>query len=168
MKIALFLMIFSLSVFAKTDAKPENANKVISLVHIYTSYVEDSYDLMIEINEKNEIVGIQSRNNKKKKVKKYGLDVLQKPIALVKAAGISLVTLKCSNFDPKKGADIEIEYPHNIVFSYFKTFKSQIKKLEDGSWVFYTTKGKSFKKMNLIPKTLLGVLLGVERVELLN
>lgn len=125
---------------------------------------EKTYSLLVDTNEKNEITAIKTRNNLKKKTKTYPPEILGDEITLVKAAGISLVTLRCHNFNPKRGCPITIEYPYNIAFGNFKKFQALIKKNKKGQWGLYTREGQ-FKKLHLVAKKALGLLIGIKRIE---
>jgi len=139
-----------------------SANDVF-LSQISTDYVSKTYDLMVVINEKKLIGGIKTRNNKKNKIKNYPVTVLDRPITLVKAVGVSLVSLKCENFATSRGCDIIIEYPSNITIGSFKKFKAKLEKRET-KWVL-TRNGKAFTRMHLISRKVLGLLIGIKRIE---
>lgn len=135
----------------------------VFLSKISTDYVSKTYDLMVVINDKKLIGGIKTKNNKKNKVKNYPVSVLDKPITLVKAVGVSLVSLKCENFATSRGCDIIIEYPSNITVGSFKKFKAKLEK-QNAKWVL-TKNGKAFTKMHLISRKVLGLLIGIKRIE---
>jgi len=138
----------------------ETPSDSIYLATISTDYVDKTYDLLIDLNERTLISGIRTRNNKKNKVKSYPVSVLNKPITLVKAAGITLVSLSCKNFATSRGCDIEIEYPSNLTIGSFKIFYAKLEKRED-QWKL-THKGVPFSKLHLISRKFLRLLIGIK------
>ncbi|MFW5887867.1 MAG: hypothetical protein ACOCUH_03610 [Bacteriovoracia bacterium] len=161
--ISLILMIvLCLPLWAK-EAKNDKMNRIAT---ISTDYIDKTYDLAIKVDDKNEITHILSINNKKNKIKTYDTTVLKDPIPLVKTMGVSLVTLRCNNFTPKTGCDINIEYPYNIAFGYFKNFEAKMKKTPNGKWALHSKEGKPFNQLHLTAKTFLGALLGVQEIQL--
>lgn len=141
---------------------PINAEEVL-LSKISTDFVNKSYLLKLVTNDKNEIQSIKTINNKNK-VKNYPVNVLNKPISLVKTAGITLVSLECQNFHPLIGCDILIEYPANIAIGHFDKFKARLLRVR-GKWKLIS-KNKVFTHMRLMARKLAGLLVGVEAIEL--
>lgn len=133
------------------------------LAKISSDYVSKTYNLAVLLNDKGEIAGIRTKNNKKNKIKTYGVDVLNKKITLVKALGVSLITLKCHEFHPEKGCRIDIEYPYNLTYGKFKNFNARILKKND-KWGLYVGDRK-FTQMKLVAKKLLGLLVGIKSIE---
>ncbi len=148
-----------LSFFPSTRAQEED----IHLATISTDYVTKTYDLVLTLNDRKLIDAIKTINNKKKKTKRYGIEVLGKPITLVKAVGVTLISLRCLNFTTSKGCDIEIEYPSNLTIGSFKTFNAKLERNENG-WQL-THKGAPFKKLHLVARKVLGLLIGIKRIE---
>ena len=89
----------------------EIRQKEVFITLLKTDYVKKSYKLFVKVNAENEIQAIKVFNTLKKKSKIYSKQVLREKITLVKALGISLVTLFCRDFSPKEGCELEIEYP---------------------------------------------------------
>ena len=118
---------------------------------------------MIALNDRKLISAIKTRNNKKNKIKTYSVSVLDKPITLVKAVGVTLVSLSCKNFATNRGCDIEIEYPSNITLGAFKKFHAKLQRV-DGKWAL-TKDGKPFTKMFLVARKLMGLLIGIKRID---
>ena len=144
-------------------SQPDSAPlEPIYLATISTDYVKKTYDLLLELNERQLISGIKTRNNKKNKIKSYPVSVLDKPITLVKAAGITLVGLACKNFATSRGCDIEIEYPSNLTIGRFKIFKAKLEKIEN-TWKL-THQGVPFSKLHLKSKKFLGLLIGIKKL----
>lgn len=152
----LFLFLVSSPVFS-TETKD------IHLSLISTNYVDKTYSLLVGVDKNNVIQYIKTINNKKNKVKIYPNKVLKNNVPLVKAAGIELVTLNCKNFNPSEGCPITIKYPTNVIVMAFSSFKAVIKK-ENGKWGLFIGSRK-FTKMHLISKKVLGLLIGVKRIE---
>lgn len=162
-KVALLLFI-SLFFYAHAEeAKKAPENEDIYLATISTDYVKKSYDLMISLNPRKLISAIKTRNNKKNKVKVYPVSVLDKPITLVKAVGVTIVSLSCTNFATNRGCDISIEYPSNITLGRFKFFHAKLEKV-NGKW-HLTRDGKPFTKMHLVARKLMGLLIGIKRID---
>lgn len=157
MKIFIFLFFLISSPLFAEEVKD------IHLSLISSNYVDKTYSLFVGVNKKNEITYIKTINNKKNKVKLYPNNVLSKNVPLVKAAGIELVTLNCKNFDPTKGCPITIKYPTNILVMAFKSFNAVIRK-ENGAWGLFIG-NKKFTKMHLVARKVLGILLGVKRID---
>lgn len=139
------------------------ATKDVHLSLISTNYVDKTYSLLVGVDDKNVIQYIKTINNKKNKVKIYPNKVLKNNVPLVKAGGVELVTLNCSQFDPTKGCPITIKYPINVLVMAFKSFKAVIRK-ENGQWGLFVGP-KKFTKMHLIARKMLGLLIGVKRIE---
>ncbi len=137
--------------------------KEILLTVITSNYTNRTYNLSIATDDKDEIVSIISKNNKKNKTKIYNHSLLSKEITLVKTLGISLVTLRCVDFDPQAGCRIKIHYPKNILLANFKDFDSRLRKV-NGEWGLYIGSRK-FTKLNLIAKKILGALVGIKRID---
>jgi hypothetical protein len=119
---------------------------------------------MVEVNQKNEIVAIKTRNNKKNKIKVYPIEKLKTRISLVKTLGVTLVGLRCQDFDKTKGCSIEIEYPSNIMAGSFKTFKAKLER-QDDVWIL-TENQKHFTQMHLVAKKMMGLLIGIKKIDL--
>lgn len=161
-----FLVLVSATVLATVEKAEEPAatkEEDIYLATISTDYVQQSYELMITLNSRKLISAIKTRNTKKNKTKVYPVSVLDKPITLVKAVGVTLVSLSCNNFATHRGCDINIEYPSNLTLGKFKFFKAKLEKIE-GKWVL-TKDGKPFSKMNLVARKLMGLLIGIKRID---
>ena len=120
---------------------------------------------MVEVDKKNDIVRIKTRNNKKNKLKIYNTDVLDKPISLVKvsALGLRLIDLTCKGFSPTKGCNIEIKYPYNIISGKNYYFHAILKRVKN-KWGLYEN-GRLYNRMNLLPKKLLGLLVGIKGIQ---
>ena len=161
----LFLFLLSVLNIQVEAAPPAPKNEEIFIARITGNFSDKTYDIFLELNPRKLISAMKTRNNKKKKTKRYGLDILSKPIPLAKAAGVVLVSLKCLRFNTAKGCDIEIEYPSNIALGRFKTFKTKLKRKE-GKWGFYDEKGNAFTRMHLVSKKVLGILVGIKRIEI--
>lgn len=165
MLILTLLIIFffpSPHILAASSEKKSNTTDIY-LATISTDYIKKSYDLMISLNDRKLISAIKTRNNKKNKIKTYPVSVLNKPITLVKAVGVTLVSLACNNFGTNRGCDIKIEYPSNITLGRFKFFHAKLEK-NNGQWRL-TKDGKPFSKMYLVAKKLMGLLIGIKRIE---
>lgn len=138
--------------------------KDVFIARISSDYDKSkTYDLILDINDRKLIAGFKTRNNKKKKVKIYSLEVMKGPIVLVKTAGIKLVTLQCNNFNTVKGCDIVIRYPYNITYARFREFHCKISR-RNGKWGMFVGK-KRFTSMHLVSKKALGVLVGIQRID---
>lgn len=160
----MFSKICGFTIFALLLTTNLNANeKIVFLAKISTDLTSKTYDLNVITNEQNQIQAIQTKNNKKNKIKTYKTDVLSRPIVLVKTMGIELVSLQCKGFNHENGCEIEIEYPYNLTYGKFKNFHAKLEK-KDGAWVL-TKDGNIFKKMHLKAKKLIGILVGVKRIE---
>ena len=157
MKFLIFLLFFSSFGLHAEDIRD------IHLSLISTNYVPKTYSLYVGVNKKNVIQYIKTVNNKKKKVKIYPNKVLRNNVPLVKAGGIELVSLRCEKFDPNVGCPITIKYPINVLVMAFKSFKAVIRK-ENGKWGLFVGP-KRFTKMHLIARKVLGLLIGVKRIE---
>ncbi len=155
--------LFSILILRNTYAVDTNSQDIF-LATISTDYVKKSYDLIITVNDRKLISAIKTKNNKKQKIKTYLVNVLNKPITLVKAVGITLVNLSCLKFATNRGCDIVIEYPENITVGKFKKFTAKLEK-HKGVWKL-TKNGKPFSKMVLISRKLLGLLIGIKRIEI--
>ena len=155
-----FLIIF---LFLTSSPLFAGNTKDIHLSLISTNYVDKTYSLLVGVDKKNVIQYIKTINNKKNKVKIYPSNLLKNNVPLVKAAGIELVTLNCKNFNPEVGCPITIKYPTNVLVMAFKSFKAIIKK-ENGQWGLFIGSRK-FTKMHLIARKVLGLLIGVKRIE---
>ena len=138
----------------------------IFVVRISNDYEpEKSYDLILDVERNGRIKGIKTRNNKKNKVKFYPPKVLDKPLPLLKAAGITLITIECKGFKPDQGCEIIIEYPSNIALGKFKKFHARIKML-GGQWGIYSTEDKKFTRMHLSSRKILGLIAGIKGIKL--
>ena len=138
----------------------------IFMVRISNDYTPSkTYDLILDVRPDGQIKGIKTRNNKKNKVKYYPPTVLDKSMTLLKAAGITLITLKCKGFNPTKGCDMVIEYPSNIILGKFKKFHAQIK-MKKGQWGMYSNNNQKFTRMHLVSKTTLGLITGIKKIVL--
>lgn len=151
------------SVGANQNAAADKATEDIFLARISTDYVKKSYDLSLRLNSQKLIIAILTKNNQKNKEKVYPVKVLDKPIILVKAVGIKLISLKCENFATSRGCDITIEYPYNLTYGKFKTFKAKLLK-KDGKWQLTDQNNKRFNKLFLQAKKVLGVLIGIKKI----
>jgi len=140
--------------------------KEVSLADITSNYKkEESYTLLLDVDDvSGQIVKIKTRSNPKNKIKEYGPEVFANELPLVKAAGIVLVGLRCSNFNPATGCDIVISYPYNIAIINFDKFSAQLKQV-GGEWGLYAN-DKKFTQMHLVANRMLGILVGVDRIEL--
>jgi hypothetical protein len=143
------------------DKKPEFRD--IFLANINTDHIKKSYDLSIRLNQQRLITAILTKNVKKNKLKIYPVNVLGKPIVLVKAVGIELVTLACTNFATSRGCDITIEYPYNVATGNFKKFHAKLV-YQNHLWQLQETNGKRFTRLHLKAKKILGVLIGIKRI----
>lgn len=135
----------------------------ILLATISTDYTDRTYDLVLSIDDNNLVSAIKTKSNKGK-IKNYPLAVLNREIVLVKAVGVSLVTLKCDNFSQTRGCPIEIEYPSNLTYGKFLRFEAELAR-HDEEWRL-ESRGRAFRSMHLIAKKMFGLLIGVERIEL--
>lgn len=148
---------------AVAQVKEQSQVDRVFLARISTDYVKKTYDLFIDLNNHKLISAITTRNNKKNKIKTYPVSVLKKPITLVKAVGITLISLSCTNFTTSKGCDITIEYPYNLTYGKFKKFKAKLKK-KDREWVLVDEKDNVFNQLFLKAKKALGLLVGIKRI----
>ena len=135
----------------------------VKLATITTDYTNKTYDLILNLDADKKVTAIKTKSNKGK-VKIYPVEVLGKQIVLVKAVGISLVTLRCLNFDQSQGCPIEIEYPSNLTYGKFLRFESRLVKA-DNQWQLQS-QDRRFASMHLVAKKVFGILIGVERIEL--
>jgi hypothetical protein len=156
------LKIFTLSIMLFSSCSLFAEDIVVATIS--SDYIKKTYTLMVSVNEQNEIESIKVRNNKKNKIKIYKTDVLHRPIILVKAAGIKIVTLKCNHFRKNTGCGIVIEYPSNIASGSFKKFTSTLEKRGE-KWVL-SDGGNLYSRMHLKSKKFLGLLIGIKRIEL--
>lgn len=156
--ILLVLIVAGHLIFSKTTLAKE-----ILLATISSDYTSKTYGLSVNVNAKNKIESIVSKNNKKNSSKIYMPSVLDKEITLVKTVGIPLVTLLCKNFDAEAGCPIKINYPKNIAIANFDDFHARLRKV-DGIWGLYSNNRK-FTKMNLVAKKIMGALVGVKKIE---
>jgi hypothetical protein len=157
------LSVTSYSSTAKAITNKVDQTEEIFLAKISTDYVKKSYDLSLRLNSQKLITAILTKNNKKNKTKVYGVSVLNKPIILVKAVGIELISLKCDNFATSRGCDITIEYPYNLTYGKFKKFNAKLLKV-DGKWRLTDQNNKQFNELFLQAKKVLGVLIGIKRI----
>jgi len=118
---------------------------------------------MIHLNDRKLIESIKTRNNEKNKLKVYPVKVLNNPITLVKALGVTLVSLKCTDFATNRGCNIDIEYPSNIAIGSFKIFKAKLSKV-GGKWQL-SHNNKKFTQLHLIARKAFGILIGIKRIE---
>ncbi|MCP4913399.1 MAG: hypothetical protein GY909_09775 [Oligoflexia bacterium] len=139
-----------------------NVTRDIFLAKISTDIMPKTYDLLVTVDEKKEVVAIKTRNNKKNKIKVYKTNVLDKPITLVKTLGITLISLKCSNFNKSTGCNIEIEYPYNVTYGKFRKFNCKLIK-DDGEWKLSHGK-KSFSHLHLKANKVVGLLVGIKKL----
>ncbi len=156
------LVILLILITSPQSQSREEPAKPIFLARISSDYIKKTYDLLIDLNQSKLISGIKTRNNKKNKIKNYPVNVLNKPITLVKAAGITLVSLSCKNFGTNRGCDIEIEYPSNLTIGQFKIFKAKLEQI-DSQWKL-THRGIPFTKLHLESKKFLGLLIGIKKI----
>jgi hypothetical protein len=161
--IGLILMVNFTNLYANETLTKKGETKDIHLARISTDYVKKSYDLMVTINDRGLISAIKTRNNNKNKVKVYPIGVLDKPITLVKAVGVTLVSLTCNNFATNKGCDISIEYPSNLTVGRFKYFNAKLEKVSS-KWQL-THNGKPFQEMFLVARKIMGLLIGIKRID---
>ena len=142
-----------------------SSRRIVFLARISTSYNKKAYDLLILVNSKNRIVGIQTRAQHKKKIKTYPASKFKKKIPLMKTAGITLMSLECFNFNPRTGCKLRIRYPYNFTYASFRYFDSFLRQ-EKGLWGLYAHQGRPFTHIRLVAKKWLGALVGVENIEL--
>ncbi|PIP89570.1 MAG: hypothetical protein COW79_11405 [Bdellovibrionales bacterium CG22_combo_CG10-13_8_21_14_all_38_13] len=135
----------------------------VKLATITTDYTERTYDLILSLDENKQVTAIKTKSNKGK-VKNYPVHVLNKQIVLVKAVGVSLVTLLCRDFNQTSGCAIEIEYPSNLTYGKFLRFESNLVYQND-QWQLQS-QNRQFTSMHLVAKKVFGILIGVERIEL--
>lgn len=147
----------------ESKSEVESAAQDIFLATITTDYTERTYDLMLSLDEKSNVSAIKTKSNRGK-IKNYPLAVLNREVVLVKAVGVSLVTLLCQNFSQEMGCPIEIEYPSNITYGKFLRFQAQLKNV-DGAWQLQS-RDRAFSRMHLVAKKVFGLLIGVDRIEL--
>lgn len=142
------------------------AQQNIVLSTITSDFKKDYfYELSINVDKSGKIQSIQSTKKPHNTHKVYPTELLNKEITLVKSIGISLVTLKCIGFTPTHGCDIEISYPYNISYGNFDSFAAQLRKV-GGKWGLYSSKGEAFNNMQLVSKKMLGLLVGIKRINL--
>tara|TARA_R110000868_G_scaffold61524_1_gene186932 strand:+ start:43948 stop:44616 length:669 start_codon:yes stop_codon:yes gene_type:complete len=147
-----------------SDSDQEELNSSeVSLALITTDYSSKTYELVLSRDEKEKVIAIKTINNKGKE-KIYPLSVLDREIVLAKAVGVSLVTLRCHQFNQEAGCPLEIEYPSNVTYGKFLRFKANLVKRESG-WQLESGNRK-FTSMHLVAKKFFGLLIGVERLEL--
>ena len=150
-----FLFIFFLWTFFSSQAFAID----IFILRISNDYQPDkTYDLILDVQSNGHIKRMKTRNNKKNKVKHHPPKVLDKPLTLLKAVGVKLITLECKGFKPDKGCDIIIEYPSNLVLGKFKKFHAKIK-MNKGQWGMYSDKDQKFRRMHLVSKKALGLII---------
>lgn len=145
------------------SAKEEPLATEVKLATITTDYTDKTYDLILSLDENKQVTAIKTKSNKGK-VKNYPVHFLNKQIVLVKAVGVSLVTLLCRNFNQTKGCAIEIEYPSNLTYGKFLRFESNLV-YQNEQWQLQSQTRK-FTSMHLVAKKVFGILIGVERIEL--
>lgn len=164
MRICFFALLFigaNLAHAAEIKASPQT----IRLAVITSDYTDKKYDLEIEVDQKNDLQRIKTRNVAKNKVKEYGLEVLNKKIVLVKALGMDLITLKCIEFKPSSGCDLEIKYPSNLAVANFSEYQAKLVRTEK-SWELRSQNDMKFTEMRLIARKLAGLLVGIKRIEI--
>ena len=159
MKYGLFLLLIP----SILSAKDGQIKAMRFLVLISNNQDAKTRSLFVETNSENEITSIRVRDNYKRKTKTYTTKILNKRISLAKAAGFTLISLRCSNFNKNKGCPISIEYPFNILYGKFKTFQGEIKKTQN-EWGFYIGE-KKISELRLIAKKTLGLTTGIKRIE---
>ncbi len=145
------------------DEVTKHKTQEVKLATITTDYTDKTYDLILNLDHNNQVSAIKTKSNKGK-VKVYPVGVLGNQIVLVKAVGVSLVTLLCKNFDQENGCSIEIEYPSNLTYGKFLKFESQLVKTEH-NWQLQS-QDRRFSSMHLVAKKVFGILIGVDRIEL--
>lgn len=160
----LFLWANLSSAESSSKATLSEAPKSISLSSITSDYTDKKYELSIEVDHDNKMTKIKTYNVNKNRFREYGLDVLNNRISLVKAAGIELISLRCLEFNPDTGCKLEISYPKNVAVANFGEFQAMLKRL-DKSWEIQTLDGHRIDRLHLISKKLLGLLVGIERIE---
>ena len=160
-RMILFLLCVTIPLHAQSFA-PQSAKDVV-LANITSDYVSKTYQLSLRVNEQELITAILTKSSKKNKLKVYPINVLNKPITLVKALSVELVTLKCINFNTSRGCDIIIDYPRNITLGIFRSFHAKLLKY-NGKWQLQDQTGNRFTKLHLQSKTLLGILVGIKRI----
>lgn len=158
--ITLSIISFSLQA-EKTPAEDKFTD--IFLARISTDYVSKTYDLSLRLNQHRLISAILVRNNKKNKLKVYPIEVLNKPIVLVKAVGVKLVTLACTNFVTSRGCHITIEYPSNLTIGRFKKFYSKLV-YDKNRWQLKDSYNNTYNHLHLKAKKVLGVLIGIKKL----
>lgn len=139
--------------------------QTIRLAVITSDYTDKKYDLEIEVDQKNVLQKIKTRNVAKNKVKEYGIDLLSKNIVLVKAIGMDLITLKCVEFNPATGCDLEIKYPSNLAVANFSEYQAKLVRTEK-SWELRSQNNIKFTEMRLIARKVAGLLVGIKRIEI--
>lgn len=145
------------------QSDPVNQALEVKLATITTDYTNRTYDLILSLDQEGKVTAIKTKSNKGK-IKNYPLHVLDRQIVLVKAVGISLVTLTCKNFKQFSGCPIEIEYPSNLTYGKFLRFESNLV-FANEKWQLQS-QNRQFTSMHLVAKKVFGILIGVERIEL--
>ncbi|PIP95287.1 MAG: hypothetical protein COW00_18800 [Bdellovibrio sp. CG12_big_fil_rev_8_21_14_0_65_39_13] len=160
-------LLFLLLIWANIASSEElrAAPKTIRLAVITSDYNDTKYDLELEVDQKNEVQKIKTRHVGKNSVKEYGLDVLNKKIVLVKAIGMELITLRCVEFKPKSGCDLEIKYPSNLAVANFGEFQAKLVRMEK-TWELQSNNNIKFTEMRLIARKLANLLVGIKRIEI--
>ncbi len=149
---------------SEEETSPQQAQATeVKLATITTDYTEKTYDLILSLDASKQVTAIKTKSNKGK-IKNYPVHVLNKQIVLVKAVGVSLVTLLCRGFNQSSGCAIEIEYPSNLTYGKFLRFESNLVYLND-QWQLQS-QNRQFTSMHLVAKKVFGILIGVERIEL--
>lgn len=156
-------VLFSLFFFTAPIHGANEDETDIHLATISTDYVSKTYDLILTLNHRKLISAIKTKSSNKQHPKTYPVSVLSEPITLVKAVGVTIVSLRCLNFATSKGCDIQIEYPSNITVGSFKIFQAKLE-FRDQKWQL-THNGAPFTKMHLISRKVLGLLIGVKRIQ---
>tara|TARA_R110002072_G_scaffold64203_6_gene159790 strand:- start:635 stop:1132 length:498 start_codon:yes stop_codon:yes gene_type:complete len=153
---ALFFLIFLSQQSIAVDTRD------IFLANISSDIMDKTYDLLVSVDNKKEVISIKTRNNKKNKIKIYKTAVLNKPITLVKTLGITLISLSCNQFNKATGCNIVIEYPYNITYGKFRKFHCKLVK-DDGEWKLVAGK-KAFSKLHLKANKVVGLLVGIKQL----
>ena len=140
------------------------APRDVFLTLISTDYTTKTYTLFVQVDKDNIITSVKIRNNKKNKMKTYSNSKLNTKMTLVKALGVSIITLSCANFNPSNGCVIGIEYPSNLMFGKYKSFHALLKKTNNkwGLWAGAT----NFTNMHLKSLKVIGLLVGIKKIEL--
>ena len=142
-----------------------DSRKTHHLAVFSTNQSKRTWSLALVTDENDEIVALRTLSSRKNRVRRYDRSILDEEINLTRKLGVRLATLRCHDLDPSAGCPITIKYPGNIALGRFRRFRGEIRK-RDGEWGCFSEDGTRFAEAKLIVKKILGIPVGIKRIEL--